>query len=282
MKTISYILPHKNRTELLEPNLLSLRLQTSKNFEVIIVDNSTPDYQAKLKDLVSRYRNYGLKIRLFFVDPSKCKFYHNNPALTGYCNPALSQNIGAKKAVGEILVLSSPEVVNAHDNVATINKIFEADFNSKFLLGWIDERPLRVVLPHISLGFTTAKVKELFKSPGNAAMCRDDVPHRPWLNLNYFLGVLKREDFIRIGGMEERFMQHVAWEDNEYAQRCELSGFPAQFCGDIAGIHLTHSRGYQTLENPNKQLWEKLEKEKPLVANVGHDWGSDACIVEEL
>lgn len=278
---ISYIIPHKDRTELLEANLQSLASQTSSDFEVIIVDNSSVSGADKLNKLVKKYRTHSLKIRAVLINPSIHPNAHPISEYGGGYNPALSQNIGAKLATGDVLCLTSPEVINASTNVEVAKAIFSDDRN-KFVLGWIDERP-RHLVGDLSSGISVQKIKEICKIPGNGAMCRDDAPNRPWLPINYFLGFIKKSDFLKVGGIEEGFMRSIAWEDDFFAHCCSQNGFPAEINTDIAGIHLAHPRGYQaSLDNYNKRLWAKLKEESATVANNGKEWGSDSYICGEF
>lgn len=271
---VSYVVPHRNRVELFERNLQSLLAQTSTNFEIIVSDTSDDNGKRKLESVVSLYRNKGLDIKIFYIDNTKCPFSHNIKMYGGNFNPAVQQNVAAKKASGDILVLTSPEVINARTNVQVISEAF-TDGKSKFLLGWIDERPAHVV-PVPEKGITVEEIKTLCARSSWGAMCR---PER-WNSANYFLGCLLKKDFIKIGGIEEKYMAGIAWEDNDFGNRCALNGFPAEFFGDIAGIHLSHPRGYQgnlnSNSNPNKILWETF---KPKMANEGFDWGNDSYIV---
>jgi hypothetical protein len=195
----------------------------------------------------------------------------------GY-NPALSQNIAVRLAKGDVVCLTSPEVINAKTNIERAHCKF-ADGKSRFVLGWIDERRLQDV-GSLDNGISIEYMKALCQVPGHGAMCRSDVPHRPWLPINYFLGFLKKEDYEKIGGVDERFMNSIGWEDNFFAQGCALAGFPAELHTDIAGIHLWHSRGYQISRRSNEPLWNKIKNES--IANPGLDWGSLSYIVEDF
>ena len=271
---VSYIIPHKNRTNLLRPNLVSLCHQTNKNFDIIIVDNSDEAFKNELISLCREFRSRGLTISTYFIEPSRCKHAHLPFQYSGNYNPALAQNLGVKKSTADVIVLTSPEVINANTNVDSIINIFSTP-GAKFILGWIDELPLYAI-PDMSVsGISLSALKALCPRPGPGARCRPDAQWSPW---NYFLGMMRREDFIRIGGVDERYMGSIAWEDNEFAKRCEMNGFPAQLDDSVAGIHLAHSRGYQVLDNSNKALWEQTGG-KSLIANVGDDWGSENAII---
>lgn len=276
---ISYIIPHKDRVDLLRANLQTLLNQTCKEFEVVIVDNSGPSSANKLRVLISEYRARGVRITVLFIDPSKHPLSHPPNEFVGGYNPALSQNIGVKASHGDVICLTSPEVINSKTNVEVATALFK-DGTSRFALGWIDERHISTI-GSLEEGISTSEIKKICSTPGNGAMCRDDYPGRPWMPINYFLGFMRKDDFLRIGGVDEGFMRAIAWEDNFFAHCCEAGGMPATFNGNICGIHLTHSRGYQTtLENENKVLWESLRNTS--VANEGREWGSSKYIVGEF
>ena len=266
---VSFILPHKDRTEHLRYNLDSLLAQTDSDFEVVLIDNSTN--QGKLEALVAEYVGKGLDIKIYFVDILKCEFSHSIFEFQGHYNPALQQNVGVKKATGDIVVLSSPEVINAKTNVAKVKELFAGN-KSQFLLGWMDEKQMQNVPPLVPDGITVEEVKRVCARTMGGASCREG----DWHPLNYFIGCMLKEDFIKIGGIEEHYMAAIAFEDNCFASRCERNGFPAQLCPEVAGIHLCHGRGYQNfMGGKNHKFWDA---NKPLIANEGREWGRDEYV----
>lgn len=277
MKKVSYIIAHRNRCDLLEQNLISLQRQTSNDFEVVIADNSDDINKRSLRTLVLKYCN-SLDIQCVFVKPEK------HPYAKGFSgqlqknmfNPALQQNICAKIATGDVLVLTSPEVVNANTNVERIINLTEGK-NKYFYLGWIDELPKQNVDIN---SLTESYIKELCKTPGKWAKCRNDAN---WSVKNYFLGIINRDDFLAIGGIEEKYMQGIGYEDDEFAQRLSLNEFDIQLKEEICGIHLSHPRDYQPAGLAiNKPLWLEDERQKRKVANVGFAFGSDKFVMAKV
>lgn len=274
---VSYIIGHKDRTDLLRPNFDSLLTQSNKNFEIIITDNSGQEHKDILKNLVSEYRQFGLNIKLFFVDPKLCKTSHDGTQFLNRYNPALQQNVAVKKSQGRIVVLTSPEVINSSTNVENIIKSFNTE-EKRFVLGWIDEIKLEnineVKLHKYDNNFMKA-YSESFPHL-NGASCKPGT-FKPW---NYFLGCLLREDYVKIGGMDEDFMAGIAYEDNEFSNRCINNGMRVILNEDIVGLHLFHGRGYQAMGfNVNPILMNSKIHSK--IANNGKDWGSNAYITGE-
>lgn len=277
---LSYIVPHCNRVDLFRQNMLTLAAQTCSTFEIIVIDNSDDIHFEKLLHMLKPFRDAGMQIKVFRIDPSKHPLSHRPSEFGGKYNPALSQNIGVKKASGEIICLTSPEVINASTNCERALNLF-SDGCSRFVLGWIDEKSSNDVLP-LDAGISVDKIKKICIEPNiHGAMCRSDVPSRPWLPINYFLGFIRKDDFINVGGIDERFMGSIAYEDNFFAHCCHSAGIKAELNESIAGIHLAHSRGYQSsLSNSNMLLWNNL-KNTESVANRGFEWGSFAYITGE-
>ena len=45
--------------------------------------------------------------------------------------------------------------------------------------------------------------------------------------------------------MDEEYMNGIAWEDRDFADRVKESGMNIEFNERIAGVHLWHPRSYQ-------------------------------------
>lgn len=273
---LSFIYPHRNRFNLFKYTLDSLLSQSDKDFEVIIVDNSDESQREELIQGVFTYRSLGLDIRGYYVDPAKCRFAHRNSA--NY-NPCIQQNVGVKKATGEIVVLTSPEVVHAKANVANLKNNF-LDEDSKFILGWIGEQPAHR-MPDLKAGITSEQVKELCSVPGgNRTECRSAThPER------YFIGGIRRSDFLKVGGIPEELSASFGFDDNFFSQNCIRNRIRPIFDDKIAGIHLQHSRSYQgpMFDHSNKNYVFYLKnKDSMRIANEGRDWGCDSYIVGEF
>lgn len=274
---VSYIIGHKDRTDLLKPNFDSLLNQTNKNFEIIISDNSGQEHKEILKKLVTEYRNLGLKIKLFFVNPRLCKYSHDGSIFSNKYNPALQQNVAVKKSQGRIIVLTSPEVINSSTNVENIINSFNEDQN-KFILGWIDEIKVENI-KEIQIQNYNNNFMKLYSESFpelNGASCKPN-KFKPE---NYFLGSMLKEVYCKIGGMDEEFMAGIGYEDNEFANRCINNNIKIILNENIVGLHLYHSRSYQSMGfNINPTLMHKKINSK--IANLGEDWGTDSYITEE-
>ena len=166
-----------------------------------------------------------------------------------HTNPVIAQNEGARQAKGDILVLTSPEVVNATTNVEEIKLLPKG----MFWLGHVVE------IHQIELdGIYTKDVLREFvgMTEGITARCVAG----NWDSWRYFIGAIYKEDYWAIGGMDEEFADGIAWEDREFASRVDAN-LKTAFNPNIVGVHLWHPRTYQDngpeLRQRNKDLFIK-------------------------
>jgi len=257
--------------------LLSLTKQTNKNFEVVIVDNSKSFL--KIKRLVNKFKNK-LNIVLCRVDPKKCIFSHDN-AHKGNYNPALQQNIGVKISSGGIIVLSSPEVVNAYDNVRIITNYFNGtDKRDKIALyGWVEETAIKNGVFDFNERISSHEMRSKIPYRGKVgACCRKEI----WDSNNkafYFLTAMRKKCFFEIGGIEEKFMAGLSCEDVEFYWRMVKNDFKFDLNEEVAGIHLSHDRTYLPEGHKvNRKICDILEKPFYMLGNPNHNWGSLKCV----
>ena len=189
---VSYIIPYvESRYDQLEHNLNSLDNQTDMDFEVMLVcQNCTCDIT----------RPYMTKINITVVGQ----------------NPAKAQNVGVDNANGDIVVLTSPEVINAQENVAEMKKITD----NTFWLGRVVEEGIE----DISFASSQWNRENLLTIKGErhgvVALCIEEYFH-PWA---YFIGVIKKADFLSAGGVNEAYMDGIAWEDRAFSDAVTTSG----------------------------------------------------------
>ena len=220
---ISFILPYTSkRYDLLMENFASLESQTNQDFEVIVIcQNSYEDFKDSMP-------SFPLKVLWMTT--------------TGQ-NPSQAQNLGVEHADGDIICLSSPEVINANTNVEEMLKLPE----NTFWVGRVVEEYLDALHDDYSYEYIS-----------NVDGMTDGIPARctemDWDAWKYFLCVIHKKDYVMVGGMDEEFMNGIAWEDRDFADRVKKEGMFIEFNEMIAGIHLWHPRSYQ---HDNKELRDK-------------------------
>ena len=85
---VSVVIPHRNRAKLLQETLDSLRLQSTSNWEAIVVDHdSTPEEQSRAEAVV--------------LDCPQARFLLRTDGSPG---PSASRNLGLHEAQGEFLI----------------------------------------------------------------------------------------------------------------------------------------------------------------------------------
>jgi GT2 family glycosyltransferase len=99
---------------------------------------------------------------------------------------------------------------------------------------------------------------------------------------------------LAINGIDERFMEGMTGEDDDFALRMSHSGVPLYRNHEIIGIHQDHSREdkndihsfrfnkktWNGLRNFNWKLLVAWRKHKDPVANKNINWGSDDAIIK--
>jgi hypothetical protein len=261
---ISVILPIRNRAQLFELSLQSWAVQTigKDAFELVVVDQNSSDGLTKLLESHTK----DLNVRYFNLDPSK-GFVLIPPDMNGWTNPALPQNFGVKRCAGDLIVLTSPETIQTATNLEKISSRL-GQLRNAFLYG----RVVNTAVKPKDFSYAT-----LAAIPGEVYCGRERPPQRE--PLAYFLGAMKKEDFIRLGGIEEQFMGGVAYEDTEFGRRVVASGMSCVLDESIIAIHQSHpsacsgpgtSRHSAAIRNAC--LYQNLNPQRK-VGNVGRTWG---------
>lgn len=170
-------------------------------------------------------------------------------------NPATALNWAANQANGDILVITSPEVIHAYTNVKEIKKLPMG----MFWVGQIIERDMEN-----APGIWTKQGLSVNGKRGIVAHCTEE-DWEPW---KYFIGAINAKDWRRAGGMNFDYTDGIAWEDRDFAMRVKQAGIDSSFNPEIVGVHLSHSRDYQRfpeLRRRNRILftnkWGRYEQE---------------------
>jgi hypothetical protein len=276
---ISFIYPHKDRSDLFLVNLESLLRQSDIDFEIVTIDNS--DNPGGWVAAVEEYRKKGLRIKAAIVDPTRSPFFKRR--YDGHVNPSAIQNFAFKMCEGDVIVLSSPEVINATTNVQKIREYFKnPEHVNHFLYGWLDERPKEMVASEVEKGISVSTIKSICKEnlSKRSARCR----HEDFQAYQYYLGAMKRSNFALLGGIDEKYMAGVGWEDIDFGRRVQLIGMKCVLNDSVAGIHLAHDRSYSKDSNQfvNQEYYKTFNPQRDVVANRGFEWGSSCMLVKVI
>jgi glycosyltransferase involved in cell wall biosynthesis len=197
---VSIVMSTRDKTESLKNALCSIFIQQPPfDYEVIVVDDGTPSDSTRLLCEEFPIRYYRLE----------------NPI---YRNPSVARNYGYKRAVGNVLILQSDDVIHANsDTIERLAEVVPGTFNIASVYDTIMDGQ-KVV----SIGFCKAGIQN----------------PRPL----FFLGSMLREHCYKIGGNSEDFKE-AGYEDYWFGE-CLMHGLDLKpvYHGNIVGYHQEHTR----------------------------------------
>ena len=248
---VSIIICTFNRNELLKYGLRSISKQVcAYPYEVIILNEYVDD---ESKALAGVY-----KVRYILTQPEKTV-----ETLSWRC-PGYAINHGVKQAKGKYIIIACPEIwhLNPTNIQNLINPLVMNDIKQVTYTAGIDDTGN--FLNSLRAGF---QENMLHMTAGNRE-----------LNTKFpFFLAMRKEDFISIGGYEERFQQGFAFDDTNFSKRLENNGFQyIKVDGKI--VHIFHPRlrynlpEIQRLWKINEALYIELINQK--IANEGKEWGN--------
>lgn len=233
-----------------------MRYDRSK-FEVVVVDQKSTD---GLAEVIAEFSNK-LNITVVTIDTGK---YPHFPIFhrRGFCNPALAQNVGVAHARGSYVVLTSPEIVHDSGNLEHLDAIQGLD--AKFVYGRVLEKPEEEVF----LAAGPPDLGALVPKDWDEILC--DWPKKGVVVSVYYIGVMHRDVFLHIGGIDEFYLQGTAWEDDDFGNRIvAIDGITSEYKDNVLGVHLKHDRAYQ---EGMDALSDKERNKKYHDWKEGHGW----------
>lgn len=233
----SFIMPYYKRPELyITLSSYLYHYKDRGDIEIITVEDSknreSQEDHNILEDIVKKYKDI-FPIRIV-SDP-----------VESY-NPATKYNTGSTYAKGNILILTSPEVVHCSNILAEIDK---------------------ENLSYIYIVCACLAVK-LFKKGNTFNDCTFTsvmwYQHSSYRNVKYhFCTAISKDNFTKVGGFNEVFSKGIGYEDDNFVKRVEnyLTIIPRD---DLLTYHIEHDRNYDIsreeymrLLEINKNIWIK-------------------------
>ena len=229
-------------------------------FEVIIVDQGNDE---NIQELFSQYN---INIQYIKVDLSLVGY-------EGARNPSYAQNVAIKKARGEYIVLTSPEVCFENLAFKKMSSSVAPNVMKYCSVGECRSLSLEGTYTH----------QYLLQMMTGIWLCH---PQHRAATLAYFMGIVHRDVLFKINGVDEDFMHGISYEDNDFANRIGHVAL-RNFDINILGMHLDHCRSYQAdgiKQQYSRTLLERKQSmpQYQIVANVGKDWGSDKGIIDHI
>lgn len=144
-----------------------------------------------------------------------------DPPLAG---PAVSRNLGARRATGDVLVFVDADVEVHRDAFARIREAFTTDAGLAAVFGSYDDAP---AAPGVVSAFRNLLHHEVHQeSPGAATTF--------WAGL----GAMRREAFLAVGGFDAKRYAAPSIEDVELGMRLSAQGGRIELRPEIQGTHL--------------------------------------------
>ncbi len=280
-----------NRGDLFKHGLESLARQQldPHEWELLVLDDMST------QDLGEVYRPHigKINIRHVKIDHTKHpifeemnKNWDGKSQPTWFHTPALSMNIGIRRARGDVLMFWQPEIVLNETalQVGHAGAIEEAfvfadvclatpEYNAWFMAN--------VQRPHDELWqHAVGEFKGLVFPPNE---------------MYWFVAFLSRAAAIKANGVDEDYLRGVYGEDDNFRLRVGYAGYPSRKVPQIRGIHLNHahenhwaaqrgSKHWEAAAGRNRSKWHAWNAQGPAagyLANEGHEWGSERCVETE-
>ena len=233
---VSIILPYFERPEVLAITLRSFQaLYSESQVEIVIVDDgSHPEMKPR--------------IPAEFTLPIKLVTIVNKDGI----NPCTPINIGVAEAFGELILLTSPEIVHTESIfIAMGNSVVDKNeclFFSVFALtdNEINFRIISSGSHNAFMEIYTSLQPKLEENLGHNGDIWSNL-YGSWYchpiyrktDLN-FLSLMRRSSFLEVGGFDERYRKGSGFDDNEFRRRMISYGFKFRYQGSSAAIHLIH------------------------------------------
>jgi glycosyltransferase involved in cell wall biosynthesis len=282
---VSVIVSAYNRRELMNLSLLYYDRQTMPKSEfelVVVVDNDCTD---DIKGLCAEQaKKHDLQIQYVKIDKYAGAYKPKS------FNQALANNVGLKLARGSVIAIVCPETIlcdealehswnEANEGKCVYGKIFCSSQQFVENLHAREDRNSGILF------------KDLLAMPG-AQFEQSQFTGFWW----YYVTVQKGH-IMAIGGVDERFMEGITGEDDDFAYRMFYYDVPLVRSSKIVGIHQYHMHletasgdlhsvrtnraKWYSLRQNNLRLLTEWRRNKTAYANTNIDWGSLKTIVEK-
>lgn len=272
------------RETLFERSLHTYTKQTlpKDEFEILLIDDGN---RIELLELCRKYHDaHNLSFQYVRIDPSKS----NYPSKS--FTPALTNNVGFRIASGNVVVITGPETLQAENNLLIASSMTsrkECAYGLVFRASQVFENYISSDNRWRMMDFSF-----LLSLPGAKAECRTCPPHPP----AYCYCVAVNRDYItQIRGIDERFLEGICAEDDDFANRMKFLGVIPVFDHKMIGIHQNHESRDRQDETHNARFtskWAELRSHnirlmrenlvaKDPVVNKGHEWGDLRTIISK-
>lgn len=264
----SIVISSYNRIELLRRTLWAVAERPpSARFEVVIVDD------ASTEPVLDEVRLYGARFEWSFVSVDTREFEKKTGVKKFFNNPALTNNIGVRRARGRWIFQQGNEVIPVGDCYDAL--LAEAWAATEW--AGTDGRDTHMSPAELVLLSTTYNVPRhalihadrcgTNLGPATAEACR------PWVlgsehyrsDVTNYLSLCRKSLFEAVGGYDERYLAGVGGEDSDFVRRCRAYGAVVNYSPAVS-LHQDHGGrtryGHQDQSVITDERWREGEKIK--------------------
>ena len=262
---VSVVIVSYNVSDLLNDCIVSIKKETSCNYEIIVVDNNSKDNSVEMLKI------HHPDVRLI-----------QNEGNVGF---ARANNQAFKKASGKYVLMLNPDTV-------VLNKAIDK------LVHFMDEYPdagaagCKLLYPDLSLHpscrrFTTiwsevyslSLLSELFNTQSNPNdLLPPNFDYNKINEVDYVWGacmILRREAIEQVGMLDERYFMYA--EEQDWCLQAKKAGWKIYYIPDGQVIHIGGASSLQNktnLINQNlyKSIYLMIKKNRTVVASLSFKW----------
>lgn len=228
----SIIMPYHNREGQLFNTFLSFvhHYKNRKDLEIIVVEDiknkNNQEWHDALLDIVDKFQD-DLNIKLIGSNEDNCY------------NPSKLFNLGVRKSTGEYVVLTNPECFHY----------------SNILAGFDEVERLRE--SYVVCACLNVHQYKLFNDSFESFQYE---PHSWYQHskhrnaLFHFCSCISKENYLRMGGFDERFSQGYCYDDDDLRETVKRNNIPFIIADDLITFHQAHEAAAKNVPNIEKLL----------------------------
>ena len=278
----SVIISIKNRGDFLDRTLYTFAKQTmpKKEFEIVIVDDDSTD---DLLDICKKHSSLsGLQFQYIKINTAKGAIPQK-----GF-TPALSNNIGFKKARGSVFIITGPESLQKETNMELT---WKACHGPNCIYGIVYRAP-----PQFVDGLRSDRDWHSYTYLNQLLQrCKPPLQKESTGGFWWYYAATRKEYIIAVNGVDERYMEGICGEDDDFAYRMKFLGLNLAHNHDIFCIHQDHSREdkkdfahrirfhnaqWRILRSHNLAILLECRKSGNPIVNKDINWGAEEAIVK--
>ncbi len=254
-RKVTIVIPHFERNKLLELSLRCINsLYSNQNVEVVIVDDCSREL---MRPIVPP--DFKLELRLVQIQQKNG------------INPCTPFNMGVDHAEGELIVLTSPEVIHTQSIFKMEPNILEIREHQYFVVpvfAITDEKLNHEIMQskeYENIQVTVSRnLKKFEMNLGkNGYSYANDIgawyshPVIKDSKLN-FLSIITKKTYFNIGGFDSRYRNGTGFDDLDFLRRLQICGTEIIYPESLPAIHLDHEEVSST--SPYKKKINSNEK----------------------